>query len=227
MDEQVPDLPCTWLDESVCLDCSLADELNCRHDSESLACFRQRHLGYRALAFLVVGVASFVTGLWWMFLIYAIVTVLNFTVIESWYLCRHCPFYSRDGRTLQCITLQGMPRLWKFDPSPITRSEQLIMTAVGGFIDLFPLLAGAYGSWVAFSTDAGITTIAIMIVLTLVMLAVAGYFGKYLADNYCVRCVNFSCVMNKTSKPLVDEYLLKNPAMREAWEACGYVLGVE
>jgi hypothetical protein len=162
-----------------------------------------------------------------MFLVYAIITVLNFTVIETWYLCRHCPFYSKDGRTLKCITLEGMPRLWKYDPSPISRNEQVVMMAVGGFIDLFPVVAGAYGSWIAFTISADLLTIAIMIVLTLAMLAVAGYFGKFLADNYCVRCVNFSCVMNKSEKPMVDEYLRKNPAIREAWEECGYVLGDE
>ena len=101
MSEGSKDIPCTWMDESVCEDCELKEELRCRYSKQAVACFRRRHLGYRALAFAVIGVASWLTELWIMLLIYAVVTVLNFAFIETYYLCRHCPFYAKEGRTLK------------------------------------------------------------------------------------------------------------------------------
>lgn len=225
MSDQASEIPCTCVDESVCGDCSLEDLLNCRYDEELVMCFRKRHLPYRALALLTVGIASLVTNVWWMFLAYAVVTLLNFTLVESWYLCRHCPFYAKEGSTLHCITLKGMPRLWRYDPAPLNRTDRMAMLLVGGFIDLFPVVAGAYAAWALFTVGADTVLVAAIAAMTILMLDVSVYIGRFLADNYCVKCVNFSCVMSKTPKAVADEYLQRNPFMREIWEACGYVLG--
>lgn len=219
--------PCTYADESICEDCNLDDDLNCRYDEKLVSCFRSRHIPFRALTFVVVGVASWLTGAYWMILLFTIVTLLNFTVIETWYLCRHCPFYSKDGMTLHCITLKGIPRPWKYSPAPASKSEQYAMMTVGGFIDLFPLAAGAYAAWVLYTTGAELLVLSTMIGLTVLMLIVSGYLGKFLADNYCVRCVNLSCTMNKVPKEVAEEYLRRNPAIMEIWKACGYGIDEE
>ena len=101
------------------------------------------------------------------------------------------------------------------------------MMTVGGFIDLFPIAAGAYAAWVLFSGGADLLPLAVMVVLTLAMLAGSAYLGKFLADVYCVKCVNLSCVMNKVPKEVADEYLRRNPSMLELWKECGYELGEE
>jgi len=51
------------------------------------------------------------------------------------------------------------------------------------------------------------------------------YFFYFLRRKVCIKCVNFSCPLNKVPKNLVDSYLEKNPIMKEAWEASGYKLG--
>ena len=112
------EIPCTWKDEAICEDCELKGELLCRYSKEAVVCFRRRHFGFRAISFLVTVVASWLTGLWIMLIIYAAVTILNFAFIETYYLCRHCPFYAKEGRTLKCITLEGIPRIWKYNPAP-------------------------------------------------------------------------------------------------------------
>ena len=43
-----------------------------------------------------------------------------------------------------------------------------------------------------------------------------------LSKYTCTACVNFSCPLNRVPKAVVDAYLLKNPVMKEAWEAAGY-----
>ena len=155
-------------------------------------------------------------------LLFAIVLVLNFTVIETQYLCRHCPFYEKEGKTLHCITLKGMPRIWEFDPVPIGRSSKIGMAVVGGFIDLFPIVIAAYATWTMFSTGADSIQIVLYASLTLVALIAAGYLGKFLGDTYCTRCVNISCMMNKVSEEVREKYLRKNPEVLKLWEACGY-----
>ena len=138
-------------------------ELNCRYDEDLVKCFRRTHFPFRTVQFLVIGVAAFLTGFWWTFILFAAVIILNFIVIESWYLCRHCPFYEKEGKTLECITLKGIPRIWEFDPKPMTRSGKTGMLIVGGFIDIFPLLIAAYATWVLFSTGADLIMVVLMV----------------------------------------------------------------
>ena len=38
----------------------------------------------------------------------------------------------------------------------------------------------------------------------------------------CPSCLNFSCPLNQVPKRTVDEFLKRNPVMREAWEKAGY-----
>lgn len=225
MSEESKYVLCTSKDSRVCIACELKGELNCRFDEDLVKCFRNRHLPFRVFGFFVLGAASFFTGLWWAFILFAVVTVLNFTVIETRYLCRHCPFYEKETKTLECITLKGMPRLWSFDPSPAKRSDRLGMAIVGGFIDIFPLLVSAYATWILFSTGAEVILTVSMATLTIAFLVAAGYLEKFIGENYCKRCVNLSCIMNKVPDEAKEAYLRKNPEMLKAWEACGHVLG--
>ncbi len=213
---------CTSKDESVCLECKLSKDLNCRFDNDLVICFRNRHLPFRALAFIVVGITSYLAQIFWTFFLFVAVTILNFAVLETHYLCRHCPFYEKEGRTLECITLKGLPRLWKFDPSPSSRGDRIAMSLVGGFIDVFPLIVGAYATWVLFSTGAGLFLILLAAGLTIISLIAAGYLEKFIRENYCEKCVNLSCAMNKVPLNLREAYLEKNPEMRKIWAACGY-----
>lgn len=227
MSEERDYIICTSKDSSGCVACEIEGNLNCRYDEDLVKCFRRNHFPFRAIQFLVIGVAALLTGLWWTFILFAAVIVLNFAVIETWYLCRHCPFYEREGKTLECITLKGLPRIWKFDPRPMRKSQKIGMTLIGGFIDLFPILIAGYASWVLFSTGAELVLTLTMIGLTLVSLIAAGYLEKFLRENFCMKCVNLSCMMNKVPEGLKAEYIRKNPELLKAWEACGYILGTK
>lgn len=225
MTEETEYLICTSMDGKISIGCELGDDLNCKYDEDLVKCFRNRHIPFRILGFLVVGFASFYSGLYWAFPLFALVTLLNFTVIETYYLCKHCPFYEKKGETLECITLKGLPRLWKFDPSPISKRNRITMSAVGGFIDLFPLLVAAYASWVLLSTGSDILLTSMMIGLAILFLIATGYLEKFIGGNYCIKCVNLSCMMNKVPEELKEAYLDRNPTMRAAWEASGYKSG--
>ncbi len=108
---------------------------------------------------------------------------------------------------------------------PIKRSGKVGMAVVGGFIDLFPVLIAAYATWVLFSTGAELYLTVLMAGFTIISMIAAWYLGEYLGENYCKKCVNLSCMMNKVPDELKEEYLRKNPEWLKVWEACGYVLG--
>ena len=215
---------CTSKDRTVCIACEIDGKLNCKFDEDLVKCFRNRHIPFRVLQFFVMGVASFFIGFWWPFLLFTIVIILNFTIIETRYLCRHCPFYEKEGGSLECITLKGMPRIWKFDPSPIKLTERISMALVGGFIDIFPILMAGYSTWVLYSTESSLFSIILMVGLTIISIIGAGYLEEFIGENYCKRCVNLSCMMNKVPKELKDEFLQKNPEMLKVWKACGYAI---
>ena len=105
---------CTSKDSSVCVACEIEGKLNCRYDEDLVKCFRRNHFPFRAIQFLVIGVAALLTGLWWTFILFAAVIVLNFAVIETWYLCRHCPFYEKEGK-IATITLNYPEKLNAMD----------------------------------------------------------------------------------------------------------------
>jgi len=107
-------------------------------------------------------------------------------------------------------TADGVVKIWKYRPGPMSRSEQ-IQFIVGTllFVGLpfaFLLLGRQY-------------------LLALVALAAAISGGFNLRRNACRRCIHFSCPLNAVPKPIVDAYLRRNPGIRTEWEATGYPLG--
>jgi len=54
--------------------------------------------------------------------------------------------------------------------------------------------------------------------------ALAAIWLVSILHNGCMKCPNFSCLFNRVSKSTVDEYLRRNPTMRDAWEKAGYTL---
>ena len=61
----------------------------------------------------------------------------------------------------------------------------------------------------------------VFIILTSIGLII---FLGILIKRRCARCINFSCVFNHVPKEVVDDFLKKNPIMKEAWEKTGYKL---
>lgn len=61
---------------------------------------------------------------------YAFLTVLVvFSIIffEFWeikILCTHCPFYTEEGRVLDCYGNYGSLKVWSYNPEPMSKSEK-------------------------------------------------------------------------------------------------------
>ena len=145
---------------------------------------------------------------WWL-LGWAAYCLIFFEFWEIRILCSHCPYYAEKGHTLHCIANYGSLKVWKYHPEPMSRSEKIQLwigfAILGGYPFPFLLLGQQY-------------------VLAIVALWGLVLFFWTLRRYTCSQCVNFSCPLNCVPREVVDEYLRRNPVMREAWEAHGWRL---
>ena len=178
----------------------------CRYTNRDLLNFFTMVLPYAAS--MIIGAILAGYGLWlFLWLAYSL---FFFFVWEARVLCRHCPYWAAPDRILECHANSGVFKIWKFDPAPMSRSEQrqFIGGALLWMLMPFPLLILGGQYWIAFIGFCSI------------------FSGTLLLHyNVCSRCVNFSCPMNNVPKALVDAYLEDNPVMLKAWLNSGYTLG--
>lgn len=194
---------CTWGPAAACQSCSLAGRLKCRFNWQDLGHF----MGMFLLFAIPATAGMYLGGFGWFILGWLGFMLFFFYVWESRILCRHCPYYAEDDKTLHCIANYGVYKLWRYDPGPMSQSEkrQLLFGFVilGGFPFPFLLLGGQY---------------------LLAVLALWGgvMFFWTLRKDTCSQCVNFSCPLNTVPEETVNAYLQRNPTMRQAWEAKGW-----
>ena len=194
---------CTWRPVSECKNCTIVDRLKCRCSSGDLLHFVGLFLSFLFPA--LIGIV--LSGYSWSLLGWAGLAVIFFGFWEIRILCSHCPFYAEKGRVLHCIANYGCPKFWKYHPEPISNSEKIKLLI--GFIIMFgyPFPFLILGEQIVFFLLAAWGLIVFLWTLQ-----------KYT----CSKCVNFSCLLNRVPKEVVDEYLKRNPVMRKAWEENGW-----
>ncbi len=218
---------CTWDENSDCKNCGDHNLLFCKIDKKIANAFIILFAPCMIIAFFCFVVLGIMTGKWWFIIAYGAFTAMLFPVIEFGVLCRHCPFYGREGAMLSCISGSGVPKTYKYDPRPLNKFERFVMYCYYTFMIGFPIFSIGYGIYFLANNMAQFGNIAL---LGMIGLEVAFVF-TIITFNYCLnvyvcrKCINFSCPWNKVEKSVVDEYLRKNPFLREAWEKTGYKLG--
>ncbi|UCG35969.1 MAG: hypothetical protein JSV64_04875 [Candidatus Bathyarchaeota archaeon] len=198
---------CTWKPVSECKNCTIVGRLKCRCGSGDLLHFIGLFLSFLFPA--LIGIV--LSGYSWSLLGWAGLAVIFFGFWEIRILCSHCPFYAEKGRVLHCIANYGCPKFWKYHPEPINNSEKIQL--VIGFILIcgypFPFLILGRQFILSLLTAWGLIL----------------FF--WTSQKYtCSKCVNFSCLLNRVPREVVDEYLKHNPAIRKAWEENGWQIGV-
>ncbi|MEJ2276185.1 MAG: hypothetical protein P8Y70_00325, partial [Candidatus Lokiarchaeota archaeon] len=197
-----------------CQNCEIDDSIICKVDPKRVRNFVLGNITYRTLAIVIFSLVGILSSQWWWLITYAGILALTFLVIEPLLLCRHCPFYTKPGKTLKCWALRGMPKLWKYDPSPTTKFEKRSMVILGAFIDLFPFIGVIFGIiYFILTLPESIIIGVSLIVITVIFAGVVYYFSKVLLGDACKRCPNLSCSMNKVPKAIADKFLRKNPQM--------------
>ncbi|MFX0182900.1 MAG: hypothetical protein ACFE95_07445 [Candidatus Hodarchaeota archaeon] len=215
-------LVCTWDDNADCNNCTNRTDLDCKWDIKHLIRFYTIDLPF----FIPVALGLILTVLWtgnWLgIIIYAMFWVFFFGFFEIRVLCRHCPYYSEEGKILHCLANHGLLKIWKYEPGPMNRQEKL------GLLIGFILFLGIPISIITFTTltltEEGTEPFFVLIMGTLSILSIGGALvsARNLTTKVCTRCVNFSCPLNCVPKQVVDSYLMRNPVMKHAWEKAGY-----
>ena len=218
---------CTWQDESNCIECSLDEKLLCRYNRKQWLYFVSTLVPWILLEAGGLVFIGFILDSWWPIITYSSVTIAFFFLgIKSFILCSHCPYYAEKGKILHCLANTGLPKFWKYRPGPMNVFEKVILATFFIFLFCWGIGWEIYGIYFAaknFSTWRLAFTISLS-VITALSIATLILFLVVLQRNYCIRCLNFSCPMNRVSKKLVVEYLERNPVMKEAWEKKGFVI---
>lgn len=218
---------CTWDDQSDCDNCKDNNLLLCKLDKRLQKAFMVLFAPAIVVAFFGLTLVCILTDDWWYLIAYGAFFIILFPVIEFGVLCRHCPYYANSSNTITCLAGSGMPKTYKYNPRPMNKWEHLVMYIYYTFMIGFPIFVIGYGIYFISDNYSQYSNIAL---LGMIGIELALMFSM-LAFNYCLnvyvcsKCVCFSCPWNKVKKPVVDEYLKKNPIMKEAWEKSGYKLG--
>lgn len=217
---------CTWNDQADCADCPDRDVLACKWDRGLLIGFFFLFLPFGIASWLGMALVAKVSGAWWYLVAYGAFLLVFFGVFETRVLCCHCPFYGEDTRILHCLANHGFIKIWRYRPEPLNRIEKTSLLLCFGFLGGFPIFAQAYGIWFMVLNYESFSQAALlgMIWITVVSLFTAITFFFALNIYVCPKCINFSCPLNRVQKSEVDEYLSRNPVIREAWEKRGYTI---
>ena len=218
---------CTVDLNSNCNDCSLQNKLHCKRDKNKLKVSLLVILSLIIISLFGIMITCFIIEFWWPLIIYFIFIILFFTVIEIRVTCSHCPFYAEKSHRLQCLANYFSPKIWKFHPEPIALWEKVVTIVGFVFLGLFPLLIELYGIFFVIRNESlygSLTELALIGILIANLLAIITFFTIFLL-LFCPQCINFSCFFNKVPKSLVDEYLKKNPAIKDAWKKSEYKPG--
>ena len=225
MEETGREQNCTVRKDPGCGSCTMGTYLNCRWDKNILNSFLTAASGLFIGTIILLAMIWLMTALFWPLVLYIILIFAVFGY-EIKFLCSHCPYYAGESKTLKCLANNGMPKIFRYNPAPMTGGEKIMMKLlIAVFLIIFPAASAAAVIWLTMSGYSGtIALAAVTGVIILLIYAIVAFY-QVLRTFFCRKCVNFSCPFNSVEKRFVDEYLMKNDVMREAWEKSGYRIG--
>jgi len=197
---------CTWQPISACQDCPIAGRLKCRFKLGDLLHFMGLFFSFAVPALIGMIAGGYGRYIWG----YAAFMLIFFNAWEIRILCSHCPYYAEKGTTLHCIANYGSLKLWKYHPEPMSRAEKVQL---------------GIGLLILFGYPFPFLILGRQYILAFLALWAGVMFVWTLRKYTCSRCVNFSCPLNCVPKEIVDQYLIRNPVMKKAWEESGWQLG--
>lgn len=217
--ETTNQLCCTWQDETICENCQNNSKLDCRWERRHVIRFLLTMSPALLVTFGAIIVGSIFTGRFWWILGVLVGYYAIFFVIETRILCSHCPYYSKEGIMLHCLANHGFIRFYKYHPEPMNKFEKTLL--VIGFVLFGTLpLAGQIPSILVLNSALHVNQgqfITLLVLMGISIISVIFSF-TYLFTKICTKCINFSCPFNSVNQELVEDYLERNPYMKNAWE---------
>jgi hypothetical protein len=196
-----PKKPIAACGSNSCEGCSAKPNLHCH--------FRLRdwiHFLFISLPPFLLGGAGINNLSGWWLAPWIIFGAAYFGFIEIRVMCSHCPHYAETSTSLRCWANFGSPKLWKYRPGPMTKTEKVVF--LGGFILVwgYPLPFLILGD---------------QVFLLSAYLVAVGLFFLILTNFMCARCMNFACPLNRVRAGARERFFRKNPTLAEGWQRQG------
>lgn len=211
---------CTLNPHSNCEECKTKGKLDCKLNKNQQKTSMKTVFSFVIISVLGLIATGIITDFWWLLVIYIIFIILFFFVIEVRINCSHCPYYAENKKFLNCPGNNFFPKIWKFNPKPISTIEKIGSMIGFAFIGIFPIVSELYTIWFIFSTNPNFNLFEILSPVIILVVTIISYivFLSLFLHKFCPKCINFSCMFNKVPREIVDEYLKRNPYIEKAWK---------
>jgi hypothetical protein len=196
LDPNKPLITCSFAN---CQTCVLKSHLNCHFNLWGLL----RFLGVAFLPFILAGIGMTHVNAW-LLIPWVAFALSYFGLIEIRVMCSHCPHYAQpEIKSLKCWANYGSPKLWRYNPGPMSSSEKLVFFIGLGLIAGYPLVILLIGkAW---------------LLLTLFILTIVG-MGTLMSRTMCNHCMNFACPFNQVEMKQREAFFKLNPIIDDAWK---------
>jgi hypothetical protein len=192
--------PVATCSAGTCEACPVRHRLECHFGARQLLAF----LLIAAPAFVLGGIGT-ATSAHWSLALWLTMVLGCFGLVEIRVMCSHCPHYAEPGiSSLRCWANYGAPKLWRYRPGPMSRTERAVFFAGLALVCGYPLtLMLASGRW---------------LLAAAFVLSIGGLAG-FTTARMCRRCMNFACPLNRVDDALRAAFFDRNPTVAEAWRA--------
>jgi len=173
-----------------CQNCEIYGRVICVHTKRDLLDFFV--LVINLLVPFILGMV--VGGHWYGLFVWFILAAIFFGYVEAYIMCRHCPQYAEEGKTLRCHANWELPKIPASDPNPMNKLEKVTWLIYAAVLSLY---------WLPFFLLSGQR-------IYLVWASVSALVSIYqLIYTKCNRCYMLSCPLNNVPEDVrgkIEEY---------------------
>ena len=183
-----------------CKSCNVPGEISCHFSLKQLL-----HFLSIAIPPFFIGFMGLHYGLykWNVLAIWLGIIIAFFGFIEIRVMCSHCPHYAEpELKNLKCWANYGSPKVWKYRPGPMTKTETVIFLTCLTIVFLYPIpLFFLKQQWF----------------FTIIHLLTVTAFFSTLKSCICIKCMNFACPLNSVEEKSRNKFFKQNPRVAKAW----------
>ncbi len=204
---------CSINEKSVCQTCRIKDEVHfCSGKNENK--FYWLNLTptvFTGLSGLIIASIFILNIIWPLVITAAVILIFWGLGLETKLLCSRCPNYGNSQNKISCWALKGYPRLWKYDPRPLSIKERLLLRSVYAFIILAVAGTILWSILYLRSNLAVYGLIALFSQSVILISFILSGINMLIAKKkiFCSKCANIYCALNSLSDELKDEILIK------------------
>lgn len=185
--------------DNSCDGCEVSDKLVCHFNGKQLTSFFLLNIPLFLSAGYIISIQNPFLLIPWVIFIF-----FYFGLIEIRVMCSHCPHYAEpETKSLKCWANYGCPKLWKYNPGPMSITEKIIF--ILGLMIIF--LPPVFILWI----QKKYLFLLIYIVLLIAWKILLRIF-------YCKKCINFACPFNSVNNNVKDKFFNKNIIVKQAWK---------